>query len=375
MNKEDVWSLFVYLGMIAIALIIGFSVLQPAITDGNLIKDASQGQVFGYLLLAIVIGILLNSLFLELGHALGAKIGGYNIISFNILGLEIATISKDGEKKKKVRFFKPFDGLVGETKIIPEKEKSNPIGFIIIPLIFFLLEAVAMYCAFIFIPDEVNGYFNPLNPLKYGIIIVAAIGLMFALYDYIPLHIDTTTDGYRLTLLTKQVNVEAYNELLSIEGKSYLGEKIAAIKEFKEVTDFTTKLNVLGAYLSFDNSDIKSTIDKLDYILNNQKNLTKSTIFEVKVDKIFFTFLKSGKEAGEKEYDALTLEERKSIAGCNSMKYMRLYILYAGLVENSPSEVEYCLKKERKVLDREEPFYRDREERYFALAKEKVEQK
>jgi hypothetical protein len=277
MNKEDVWSLFVYLGMIAIALIIGFSVLQPAITDGNLIKDASQGQVFGYLLLAIVIGILLNSLFLELGHALGAKIGGYNIISFNILGLEIATISKDGEKKKKVRFFKPFDGLVGETKIIPEKEKSNPIGFIIIPLIFFLLEAVAMYCAFIFIPDEVNGYFNPLNPLKYGIIIVAAIGLMFALYDYIPLHIDTTTDGYRLTLLTKQVNVEAYNELLSIEGKSYLGEKIAAIKEFKEVTDFTTKLNVLGAYLSFDNSDIKSTIDKLDYILNNQKNLTKST--------------------------------------------------------------------------------------------------
>lgn len=105
MKKEDGLSLIVYAIMIGIAFLVGFIVLKPMISEAT---GFGPGMAIVYILIAILINVII----LELAHIIGAKIGGYKIISFNILGLCLY------RKENKWKFkFSNFDGITGETKI------------------------------------------------------------------------------------------------------------------------------------------------------------------------------------------------------------------------------------------------------------------
>ena len=133
MKRNDFATYIVYLGMIAIALLVGFLVVRPIL--GNWSSDYGLLTV----ILSVLGGAILNSVLLELGHLLGAKAGHYNVYGWTVLGL---SFKKDANGKTKVGFSN-FEGLTGETKMAPKDiEKATSSGVILLPLVLFLVEVV-----------------------------------------------------------------------------------------------------------------------------------------------------------------------------------------------------------------------------------------
>jgi len=142
MKKEDITGLIVYLIIIALAVIFGFTVLQTHNSESSL-----QGfQYVLYIIGAVVVGAVFNGALFELGHVVGAKIGKYNILSVCILGL---CFYKDNGKTKLK--FSSFDGLTGETKIVPKEgmvDKANPYPYLFFGSLFFVVEAIVVMVVF-----------------------------------------------------------------------------------------------------------------------------------------------------------------------------------------------------------------------------------
>ena len=111
MKKEDIVGFIVYLIIFGFAIVFGLLVLREHASHSGLTTPLYLVYILG----AIFTGVIFNSLLLEVGHVLGAKVGGYKIISVNVLGLMFYF---DG-RKKKFRV-KNYDGLTGETKIVPK---------------------------------------------------------------------------------------------------------------------------------------------------------------------------------------------------------------------------------------------------------------
>ena len=124
MKKEDITGLIVYLGIIVLAVIFGLTVLQAH-------APASTFKNFGYVMYiigSVLTGAILNAILFEVAHVLGAKLGKYDILSVNILGVCFYKV----EGKNKVKFAS-FDGLTGETKIVPKEgmvDKANPYPYL-----------------------------------------------------------------------------------------------------------------------------------------------------------------------------------------------------------------------------------------------------
>ena len=93
MKKEDITGLIVYLIIIAFAIVFGLTVLQAHNSESTL-----SGIFYVlYIIGAVVVGALFNAILFELAHIVGAKIGKYEILSVNILGL---CFYKDSGKRK-----------------------------------------------------------------------------------------------------------------------------------------------------------------------------------------------------------------------------------------------------------------------------------
>ena len=106
MKKNDFAIFLVYLFMFALALCVGIFAIRPLVMDyGNKLPIHYVALV----VLALLAGVLLNSLLLELGHLLGARVGGYEVLSFVISGLGFKT--KDGKKRFGLHSFELGNGF------------------------------------------------------------------------------------------------------------------------------------------------------------------------------------------------------------------------------------------------------------------------
>ena len=115
MRKEDIVGFIVYLIIFAFAIVFGMLVLREHASHAGLETPIYLAYILG----AILTGVLFNAILFEVGHILGAKVGGYKILSVNVLGFMFFF---DGSKKK--FRFKNYDGLTGETKICPVEGKN-----------------------------------------------------------------------------------------------------------------------------------------------------------------------------------------------------------------------------------------------------------
>ena len=203
MKKEDVIGLIIYLIIIALAVVFGFTVLQSHQPESGF-----QGYAYmGFVALSVVAGILFNGILYELAHIAGAKAGKYTIISVNIL---FFCFYRENDKFK--FRFASFDGLTGETKIVPKKgfeEKANPTPYLIFGSLFFIIEAIIVMVIFTLFKDKGGA----LGDLAYAFLTAGAIGLVILFYNIVPLRIDSMTDGYRLTMVSNPKNKAAFNEL------------------------------------------------------------------------------------------------------------------------------------------------------------------
>lgn len=363
MKKEDIASLIVYVLMIALALIIGFTLVSGMFRSYNQAFGSTFLNPYIFAILTIVVGILINALGLELGHVLGALAGGYSIVSFNVFGFCWA--KKDGKFKFS---FKDFDGLTGETTIAPKKEKANPKLYVWFPLFLYVIELIACVVLYTLGSNKGIDQTSPLIPLGTAAIIVVTLSSMMAIYNFVPVKLDSMTDGYRLTLISKPVNVEAYNELLRIEDAQRRGVDYGKVKVFDEITNFTASLNLVTVYEKLGAKDYDEARKLIDKICENPEKISRSTLNRLIAQKLYITIITKPLEEAKQYYDSEVDDTvRRFISNDLSMESIRAYVLIAGMLDESLGEVEFANSRKEKAMKRalksraevEETLYKD----------------
>ncbi len=340
MKKEDLLSLVAYFLMIAIALIVGLVILRPLFAEMTLPLNP-----YLFVILAIVIGLFVNVLFLEIGHVLGALIGKYKITSFNVLWM---CIYKD---KGKWHFgFKNFDGLVGETRVAPKSDKANPKPYVLFPILFFVIE-LALTTTFYVLAQQ-NIASEALVILGLGGVIFLALGAMIAVYNLFPARLDSMNDGYRLVLFSKPINIKAFNELMRVEEMQLEGKEIQSIPFFEEITDFTASLNLSYVYECLSKKEYQEAEEKIDLIIINPKAISTSTYNRLVAQKLYIQLMTKPIEEAKKYYETLSDSLKRFISNDVSMESVRAYVLIAGLIEESKGEVQYVNSRKQKALKR-----------------------
>ena len=330
MKKEDITGLIVYLIIIALAVIFGFTVLQTHNAESSF---NGIGYVL-YIIVSVVIGAVFNAVLFELAHIIGAKIGKYVILSVNILGF---CFYKDGGKTKFK--FSSFDGLTGETKIVPKEgmvEKANPYPYLFFGSLFFVVEAIAVMVVFSIYRHSDTAI---LRDVAYAVLTIGAIGLVILLYNILPMKIDSMTDGYRLTMVSNPKNKAAFNELLRVEYEIAQGNDNVEIKVFDEITNFTADLNLNRVYALLDKKEYKPAEEILDKIIAAKQEVSEKVYIRARAQKIYINLytrnLEEAKEYYEKE---VPVAERREISNDVSMASIRAYLLMSGLLDKSRSE-------------------------------------
>ena len=333
MKKEDISGLIVYLIIIAFAIIFGFTVLQTHNDSGDSALSGSFLYVV-YIIGSVLIGTILNAVLFEVAHIVGAKIGKYDIISVNILGL--CFFKEEG--KRKVRFAS-FDGLTGETKIVPKDgmiEKANPYPYLFFGSIFFAVEAVAVMVVFSVLrrADDLV-----LRDVAYSLLTIGAIGLVILIYNILPMHIDSITDGYRLTMVSNPKNKLAFNELLRVEYEISQGNDNVEIRIFDEITNFTADLNLNKVYALLDKKEYKEAEEILNKIIGAKQDVSEKVYIRARAQKIYINLItKSLDEAKDYYEKEVPVSERRDISNDVSMASIRAYLLMSGLLDKSRSE-------------------------------------
>lgn len=343
MKKEDFLTLIVYLLMFVIALFIGLKIVSGAIEELGYFKDAEK---YGFATIVIVIGIIFNVLLFELGHIIGAKIGGYKILSVNVLGLCFYRT----KNKMKVGF-RSFQGLTGETKIIASKENANPRPHFLGPTLLSVILFVTAIIIYVFTPNNSLIHHVPL--------IISGINVLLLVYNIMPFKLDTLTDGYYLVMLSKKINIEAYNELIRIESCIFEGEALGEIKVFDEITTLTSRVNMYKIYEYIDKNDLNDALVLINNIIENQKSVEETITNRIYAQKLFIVLtLKGATEGDNFWFDVMSGGQRKFVSNDLSMESLRAYLLYNGIVTKSLSECEYVIGRAPKALKNENDSYR-----------------
>ena len=330
MKKQDITGIIVYIVIIALAVLFGIFVLKEHSSETSI---NGVGYVF-YIIGSVVGGALFNGILFEVAHILGAKVGKYDIISVNIFGL---CFYKENDKRK-VKF-SGYDGLTGETRIVPKKdvvEKANPYPYLLFGSLFFAVEAVGVMFAFTFLTATKD---YTLGDIAYGLLTGGAIGLIILIYNILPMQVDSMTDGYRLTMVSNPKNRAAFNELLRVEYEIEQGNTDIEIKVFDEITNFTADLNLNRVYALLDKKDYKPAEEILDKIIEAKEDISAKVYIRARAQKIYINLITKDLEKAREYYDKeVSVAERREISNDVSMASIRAYLLMSGLLDRSRSE-------------------------------------
>ena len=347
MRKEDIASIVVYLVMIAAAVIVGLTAVQ------NVFQAHYHISMVSYLfaIIVIVVGLLVNIIMLEVGHVIGAKIGKYNVISFCVLGF--CFYKKEGKWKFG---FKDFDGLTGETKVAPKSENSKLTAYVWLPVLMYFIELVGCIVIYTLSEDKNIPFTSPLHWLAVAAILWIVVSSMLALYNLVPVKLDSMTDGYRLMLISKKENAEAFNELMRIEALQMEGKEVGEIKIFDQITDFTASINLMSVYIELEKENYVRAEELIDMILVDPKKVSTQTRNRLLAQKLYLRIMTLPLEEVKEYYDKeINDNVRKFIANDLSMESLRAYILIAGLLDESNGEVSFAKTRKDRALKRVAP--------------------
>ncbi len=336
MKKEDLLGLLVYAGMVVISIFIGLKIIQPAFFAISL----TVGQQYLFAIVSILVGFLINVVLAEVGHIVGARMGGYSILSVNVLGL--CLFKNQGKWQFGIR---PYEGLTGETRITPRRPNARPHLNLWSGLIMYLIEFAIGMLIYFLLPTDI--------PFRYAAIIVISVGGMLMFYNVMPFKLDTMTDGYRLALISKGVNVEAYNELMRINMDISDGKKPENIKSFSEITTLTAQVNLYRVYEFLGQHKFAEAEEVLDLILAKPEKLNEMTNGRVMSQKLFVVLMTRSQEEAAKFYEEkLDSRAKHFLSADTSLESLRAYLLVAGLLEESRSECVYVIERKVKAMKR-----------------------
>ena len=364
MKKEDITGLIVYLVIIALAVIFGVTVLQNHQAESSL----SGFPYVLYIIGAVLAGALINGILFEVAHIAGAKVGKYDILSVNILGL--CFYKSEGKIKVK---FASYDGLTGETRIVPKKDmvdKANPLPYLLFGSVFYAVEAVVVMVLFSVLRASNDA---ALKDVAFALLTIGAIGLVVLLYNILPMHVDAMTDGYRLTMVSNPKNKEAFNELLRVEYEIEQGNTDIEIKIFDEITNFTADLNLNRVYALLDKKEYKKAEEILDKIIDAKDSVSAKVHIRARAQKIYINLATKSLEEAKAYYDKeVSVAERREISNDVSMASIRAYLLMSGLLDKSRSECIIALNNVYRAFKHTPKNRQETEVALFNEALEKV---
>lgn len=342
MKKENIISLLIYLLILGVAVIYGLTVLQTHFEYSAMTK---VWQYAIYIIGSLIAGIIINALLFEIGHAVGAKVGGYKIVIFNVLYFALI---KDG-KKTKFRF-KGFDGITGETIIVPnyaKKPNPNPIPYLLYGPIFLL----AWFAGSLVIFFMLNGGSALDGDIAYGFLTTGVISGVLFIYDILPFKLDSMTDGYRLSLLAKNKDRKAFNDMLLIQYNSTHGNNQEAQEiEIEENTKFTAESNLAKIYQLIDEKKYDEAKEILKLVFEEEATVSKKNLLEAKEHQIYINIMTMEPETLAKYYEEdVPLSLKREISADSTIIGIRTYILMAGLLDKSRSECLIALQKLNKA--------------------------
>ena len=346
MKKEDVTGIIVYLIIIVLAILFGIFALQD---HANHSYFTGMGFAYViYIILSVLVGALLNAILFEVAHVLGAKLGKYEIVSVNILGLLF--YKENGKRKVK---FSSFDGLTGETRIVPKKDmvdKANPYPYLFFGTLFFAVEAIIVMILFWNLYKNENVV---VTDVAFSLLTMGAIGFVILLYNILPLHVDSITDGYRLTMVSNPKNKAAFNELLRVEYEIEQGNTDVEITVFNEITNFTADLNLNRVYTLLDKKQYAEAEEILDKIIAAKEEVSAKVHIRARAQKIYINLINKDLEAARAYYDKeVPVAERREISNDVSMASIRAYLLMSGLLDKSRSECIIALNNVYRAFKR-----------------------
>ena len=277
MRKEEVRGLVMYLIMIVAAIVVGFTVIRNQMA----LYAPQKLSGLGFIIIVLIIAYLVNVIGLELLHIIGAKLGGYYVTSVNILGL---AVYKKGNNWKVG--FRDFSGISGETIIAPKKEKLNPNLQTWFPIFGFAIElGVCIIVASLVKGQAKSEWLIPAST------IMLLIACMLAFYNFVPIKLDSETDGYKIRLFSNPTNVKAYNQMLAIQEKKRLGEETKEIPVFKEITEYTAEINILAMYKHLENEKFEEAEKIIDVLLEQKKVLNINDYYRLIAQKLYLALL------------------------------------------------------------------------------------
>ena len=348
----------------ALAILFGLNVLRAHYSVSEM-----GNYYFLFVIGAIIVGLLLNSILFEVAHILGAKAGRYHIISVNVLGL----LWFYEDEKLHVKFA-AYDGLTGETKITPKKDvkkEPNPLPYLWFGTLFYLVEMMIFIILFVYLNGEHMPVFA--KNIGYFLLIGGVIGGMILLYNILPLHLDSITDGYRLTMVSNAANRKAFNELLRVEYEISQGNTNVEIATFTEITNFTADLNLNKVYVLLDKREYAEAEKLIDIILAGKETISRSVYLSARSQKIYINLVtKSLEEATEFYEKEVPMAERRDISNDLSMASIRTYLLMSGMLDKSRSECLIAINNINKGLNRTPKQRRNIEISLFNEAIDKV---
>jgi hypothetical protein len=342
MKKENIISIVVYLVVFAVAIIYGFTVLQTHFNHSYFSQIDSVPLYAVYIIVSVISGVFVAGVLQEFGHFLGAKTGGYKIISWCLFYF---TFYLDKDNKRKFKFAS-YDGLGGETKIVPnyeKKEKPNPYPYLFYGSIFNL--AWIVICFFIFFTYmSIEGIYGD---MAYYFLTMGIIATLMTAYNIMPTKLDSLTDGYRLTLIKK--DVEGFNQRLDAENGGLLAgseaKKIEKADENKP-TKFIPEVAINNVYPLIVEKKYDEALKVIDEVLEHSQEANSKTIFEANSQKVFINILAKEKNELLDYYEKeVSFQFRRELSNDSTMPGIRTYMLTAGLLDGSLSEVLLALKK------------------------------
>lgn len=370
MKRNEGMGWLVYLLMLAGAAGVGLGILRPELSAHG--TGVSMNSILA-VILALIAGIILTAVLLELGHLIGAKIGRYRIDKFSVLGFQWKR--KKESKKFRFSFSFSYDGITGETMMAPKDiEKSNPRHAIYFPLLFLLLEAAI--CVTLMVLGVSLRKENSAWQLAYifGLVILT-IALMIHLYNIFPAALDAKNDGYLITILNNQTNVIAYNALLLADEKAMFGEPAPELPVYSEVTNFTNALNQVSIYHALEEKDIEKALTINEYTIKAQNHVSKNVYQNAMAQKLSLKLLYGDFQEAKELYINLPLETKKFIANLSTAAAVRAYVLVSGLVEGSENETKTALARCDKAIKSLPESVRATEEKLIIESVKRVQEK
>ena len=339
MKKENIFGIIMYLIIFAFAVVYGLTVLQTHFEHSTMTQ---VWQYAIYIICSILVGVIIAAILQELGHLLGAKVGGYKVTKFTVLYFSIFL---DGGKYK--FGFKNFEGMTGETLIVPNYEKNdnpNPVPYLIYGPIFNLAWFIGSLILFFTFNN--GSKFD--GDVAYSILTVGLISAVLFVYDIVPVKLDSSTDGYRLMTLAKNKDRKQFNDLLVAQYEANHGTMEIA-KDKKEavsvVVKDTTEGKLIMVYSLLDEKKFDEANKLLEEISEKENELTKRGQLDAAELRLYIMVMtKPLEEMVEYYQNNVTLSQKKEISGDHTMLGIRTYLLLAGLLDKSRSECLIVLK-------------------------------